>query len=139
MIARREELDVAWRFQLPPATRRHFSLALSVLVLILGAGYAYYRVMPVCCTPPMPGIAAEAVQQFRATCVKEARHANGGGDLAMDDETEAKIGGYCGCVADGLVAKVPPTEIAKIADNTVSADTLKRLDAIVADCRAKLQ
>jgi ApbE superfamily uncharacterized protein (UPF0280 family) len=112
-------------------------MADSVLVLILGAGYAYYRVMPPCCAPP--GIAAEAVQQFRNTCVKEARHANGGGDLAMDDETEAKIGAYCGCVSDGLEAKVPPIEIAKIADNAVSDDTLKRLDAIVADCRAKLQ
>jgi len=129
---------LARRFQFPERTRRQFSLTLSVLVLILGAGYAYYRVMPDCCAPPMPTIASEAVQQFRNTCVKEARHANGGGDLVMDDETEAKIGAYCGCVADGMVAKVPPTEIAKIADNTVSDDTLKLLDAIVADCRGKL-
>jgi len=127
---------LARRFQFPEGTRRRFSLALSVLVLILGAGYAYTRVMP---APPATGIAAEAVQQFRNTCVKEARHANGGGDLVMDDETEAKIGAYCGCVADGLQAKVPPTEIAKIADNTVGDDTLKLLDAIVADCRAKLR
>jgi hypothetical protein len=130
---------LARRFQFPEGTRRRFSLALSVLVLILGAGYAYTRVMPPCCSPPAPSIAAEAIQQFRNTCVKEARHANGGGDLVMDDETEAKIGTYCGCVADGLTAKVPPTEIAKIADGTVGDDTLKRLDAIVADCRVKLQ
>ncbi len=128
-----------WRFDLPPASRRQFSLALSVLVLIIGAGYAYFRVMPVCCAPPTPSIAAEAVRQFRNTCVKEARHANGGGDLVMDDATEAKIGGYCGCVADGLVAKVSPLEIAKIPDGTVSDNTLKLLDAIVADCRTKLQ
>lgn len=130
---------MARRFQLPPGSRRRFSLALSVLVLILGAGYAYYRVAPVCCAPPAPTIAAEAVQQFRNTCVREARHANGGGDLVMDDATEAKIGAYCGCVADGLVAKVPPTEIARIADGTVGDDTLKLVDAIVGDCRAKLQ
>jgi hypothetical protein len=127
---------LARRFRFPEGSRRHFSLALSVLVLILGAGYAYYRVTP---GPQMPGIAAEAVRQFRGTCVREARHANGGGDLAMDDETEAKIGAYCGCVADGLVAKVPPTEIAKIADSEVSDDMLKLLGAIVADCRSRLQ
>ena len=119
---------MARRFQFPEGTRRQFSLSLSVLVLILGAGYAYYSVMQTS-TPS---------QQFRNTCVKEARHANGGGDLVMDDETEAKIGAYCGCVADTLVAKVPPSEIAKIADGTVGDDTLKRLDAIVADCRANL-
>jgi hypothetical protein len=132
---------VRWRFQLPPASRRQFSLALSILVLILGAGYAYTRVVPNCCAPPTPAptLATEAVQQFKNTCVKEARHANGGGDLVMDDETEAKIGGYCGCVADGLVAKASPLEIAKIPDGTVGNDTLKLLDAIVADCRAKLQ
>jgi hypothetical protein len=134
-----ERSSLRWRFDLPPASRRHFSLALSVLVLIVGAGYAYYRVMPLCCAPPQSGIAAEAVQQFRNTCVKEARHANGGGDLVMDDATEAKIGDYCGCVADGLVAKASPMEIAKIPDGTVSDDTLKLLDAIVADCRGKLQ
>jgi len=127
------------RFEFPEGTRRQFSLALSVLVLILGAGYAYYHVMSACCALPTPTIATEAVQQFRNTCVKEARHANGGGDLVMDDETEAKIGAYCSCVADGLLAKVPPTEIAKIADGTMTDDTLKRLDVIVADCRAKLQ
>jgi hypothetical protein len=140
MIAPGEELlTLRWHFQLPPASRRQFSLMLSVLVLVLGAGYAYYRVAPVCCAPPTPTIATEAVQQFRNTCVKEARHANGGGDLVMDDETEAKIGGYCGCVADGLVAKASPLEMAKIPDGTVGADTLKLLDAIVADCRGKLQ
>ena len=121
---------------MPPASRRQFSLALSVLVLILGAGYAYYRVMP---APHSPSIAAEAVQQFRNTCVKEARHANGGGDLVMDDATEARIGAYCGCVADGLVAKVPPAEMAKIADSDVSDDMLKLLDAIVANCQDKLK
>jgi hypothetical protein len=137
IIAPREEQPtVRWRFRLPPASRRQFSLSLSVLVLILGAGYAYTRMVPNCCAPPAPGIAAEAVQQFKNTCVKEARHANGGGDLVMDDETEAKIGSYCGCVADGLVAKASPLEIAKIP---LGNDTLKLLDAIVADCRAKLQ
>ena len=104
-------------------------------MLIVGAGYAYYRTMP----PSRPSIAAEAVQQFRNTCVKEARHANGGGDLVMDDATEAKIGAYCGCVADGLVAKVPPEQMAKIADSDVSDDMVKLLDAIVAGCQSKLQ
>jgi hypothetical protein len=126
---------LARRFQIPEGTRRHFSLTLSVLVLLAGAGYAYYRTMP----PTRPSIAAEAVQQFRNTCVKEARHANGGGDLVMDDATEARIGGYCGCVADGLVAKVPPEQMAKIADSDVDDDMVKLLDAIVAGCQAKLQ
>jgi hypothetical protein len=108
------------------------------LVLLAGAGYAYYRVIPNCCAPPVPTIAAEAAQQFRNTCVKEARHANGGGDLVMDDATEARIGGYCGCVADGLVAKVPPEQMAKIADSEVDDDMLKLLDAIVAGCQSKL-
>ncbi len=135
MIGQRGAIDLARRFQFPEGTRRHFSLALSVLVLLIGAGYAYWRTLP----PQQAGIAAEAVQQFRNTCVKEARHANGGGDLVMDDATEAKIGAYCGCVADGLVAKASPLEIAKIPDGTVSDETLKLLDAIVADCRSKLQ
>jgi hypothetical protein len=127
------------RFQFPEGTRRRFSLSLSVLVLLLGAGYAYYRVMPVCCAPPIPTIAPEAIQQFRNTCVKQARHANGGGDLVMDDETETKIGAYCGCIADSLAAKISPTEIAGIADGTANRETLQRLDAIVGDCRSKLQ
>ena len=105
------------------------------MVLLAGAGYAYYRTTP----PARPSIAAEAVQQFRNTCVKEARHANGGGDLVMDDATEARIGAYCGCVADGLVAKVPPEQMAQIADSEVSDDMAQLLDAIVADCQSKLQ
>ena len=123
------------RFQIPTLSRRQFSLALSIAVLILGGMYVYSRST----TPPAPGIATEAMQQFRNTCVKEARHANGGGDLVMDDATEAKIGAYCGCVADSLAAKVPPMEVAKIADGTMSDETMKKLDAIVADCRVKLQ
>ncbi len=118
-------------------SRRHFSLLLAVAVLILGGFYTYDRAVQR--QRALPGIAADALQQFRNTCVKEARHANGGGDLVMDDATEAKIGGYCGCVADGLVAKVAPMEIARIADGKMSDDTLRRLDVIVADCRAKLQ
>jgi hypothetical protein len=140
MIARNEEhCGLRRRFQFPEGSRRQFSLALSVLVLLLGAGYTYYRVMPDCCAPPMPTIAPEAIQQFRNTCVKEARHANGGGDLVMDDQTEAKIGAYCGCVSDALMAKVSPTEIASIADGTASTETLQRLDAIVGNCRSTLQ
>ncbi len=126
-----------WQIQLPTVSRRHFSLLLAVAVLILGGFYAYDHAVQR--RRALPGIAADALQQFRNSCVKEARHANGGGDLVMDDATEAKIGAYCGCVADGLIAKVAPMEIARIADGTMSDDTLKRLDVIVADCRAKLQ
>jgi hypothetical protein len=125
------------RFRIPSLSRRRISMALSIAVLILAGMYVYAR--STCCTPPAPGIAAEAMQQFKNTCTREARHANGGGDLAMDEDTEAKIGAYCGCVADGLSARVPPLEVAKIADGTMSDETIKKLDAIVADCRAKLE
>ncbi len=130
---------MSWRFELPPASRRQLSLALSVLVLLLGAGYAYYRVMPVCCAPPIPGIAGEAVQQFRNTCVKAARHANGGGDLVMDDATEEKIGAYCGCISDAVASNVPTPEIARIAQGQTSAATLSLLDRIVDGCKPKLE
>ena len=124
-----------WRFRFPTVTRRHFSLVLSVLVLLLGAAYVYWRLGPM----PASNLTETEMRQFRNTCVREARHANGGGDLVMDDETEAKIGAYCGCVADGMGAKVSPTELAKIADGTVGEETLKKLDATVADCRGKLE
>ena len=106
---------MAQRFRIPTISRRHASLGLAVLVLLAGA--AYLLTYPNCCAPkpepvtvPMPA----ALQDFRNGCMKSARHANGGGDLVMDDATEAKIGAYCGCVADALVGNVAPAEIAKI-------------------------
>jgi hypothetical protein len=78
------------------------------------------------------------VQEFRNTCMKAARHANGGGDLVMDDATEAKIGAYCGCVSDAIESNVPAAEIAKLGQGQASDTTLKLLDRIVDGCKPKL-
>jgi hypothetical protein len=105
-------------------------------VLLLGA--AYLVTYPACCAPP-PGPAQEAIQEFRNACMKAARHANGGGELVMDDETEARLGAYCGCVSDAIEGNVPATEIAKIGQGQASDTTLKLLDRIVAGCQPKLE
>jgi hypothetical protein len=128
---------MAWRFRFPTVSRRQSSLGLAVFVLLAGAAYVYLR-MPQPCCAPQP-IDAEIMGQFQNFCVKAARHASGGGDLVMDDATEAKIGDYCTCVADGLQQKIPPMEVARIADGTQSDKTMQTLDAIIGDCRPKLQ
>ena len=120
-------------FQLPKVSLRQASLALSALVLAIGAAWLFRSPAP----PPALTPDEVAIQDFRNICVKEARHANGGGDLVMDNQTEAMIGGYCGCVADGMAAKVSPLEIAKLSTGEQSDDTLKLLDAVVADCKAE--
>jgi hypothetical protein len=129
---------MARRFRFPAIPRRRISLGLSVAVLALAAAYLLDR--PTCCAPaPIAAPDAAALQRFRNTCVNQARHANGGGDLVMDDETEARIGAYCGCVADGIAAKISPLEILKIGEGTAGIDTTLTVNAIVADCRPKLQ
>src|ERR1700742_3186522 len=85
-------------------TRRQSSLALAVLVVIAGGLYAYYRAPYVCCAPQPMDPHAIALQDFRNGCMKAARHANGGGDLVMDEATEEKLGAYWGWIADGMDA-----------------------------------
>jgi hypothetical protein len=121
------------RFKLPTASRRQISTALVILVLVLAVVYlTQFRITAV--SP-----AAEAMQSFRNTCVKSARHANGGGDLVMDDATEEKIGAYCGCVADAVAGNVAPEEITRIAQGTASDTTMQLLTRIIEGCKPQLQ
>ena len=89
---------MALPFRLPTLSRRGFSLLLSVAVLVLAAYYLLYLREP-------QKFDAAAVQEFRNTCMKSARHANGGGDQVMDEATEAKIGAYCTCISDSIHAR----------------------------------
>jgi hypothetical protein len=112
------------RFSLPTASR--------LLVLVLAVVYlTEFRINAPAET--------DAVQGFRNTCMKAARHANGGGDLVMDDATEAKIGAYCSCMVDAVQSNVPPEEIAKIARGRTSEKTLALLDRIVDGCKAQME
>ena len=121
------------RFKLPTASRRQISTALVVLVLVLAVIYlTQFRITTV--SP-----AAEAMQTFRNTCVISARHANGGGDLVMDDATEEKIGAYCGCVADAVAGNVAPAEITRIAQGTASDKTMQLLTRIIEGCKPRLE
>jgi len=120
------------RFKLPTVSRRQISTASVVLVLVLAVVYlTEFRIVPA--SP-----SSDAMQAFRNTCVKSARHANGGGDLVMDDATEEKIGAYCGCVGDAVAGNVPPAEIEKIAQGTASDTTMQLLTRIVEGCKPKL-
>lgn len=134
-ISRPEIPVMPKRFLLPTVSRRQFSLGLSVLVLLLAAAYLVYY--PNCCGT-RSGPAQEAVQAFRNACMKAARHANGGGDLVMDDATEAKIGAYCGCVSDAIESNVPAREIEKLGLGKASDTTQKLLNHIIDGCKPKL-
>ena len=122
------------RFSLPTASRRQVSTGMIILVMVLAVAYlAVYRI-----NAPAGGT-QEAMQTFRNTCMKAARHANGGGDLVMDDATEEKIGAYCGCVADSVAGNVAPDEITRIAQGSASATTMQLLTRIVDGCKPKLE
>jgi len=122
------------RFSLPTASRRQVSKAMIILVLVLAVVYlTQFRI-----NAPAGGT-QEAVQGFRNTCMKAARHANGGGDLVMDDATEAKIGRYCGCMIEAVQSNLPPEEITRIAQGQTSEKTLALLDHIVDGCKAQME
>jgi hypothetical protein len=123
---------MALRFRLPTLSRRGFSLVLSVAVLVLAALYLLYLRAP----PPMD---AAAVQEFRNTCMKSARHASGGGDMVMDEATEAKFGAYCSCLSETIESNVAPEEVGRLAQGTASDATLALLDRIVDGCKPKLE
>jgi hypothetical protein len=114
--------------------RRVLPLIVPLLVLLIGMGWVVYSRYT---APGAPAPDEAALQQFRNICVKQARHANGGGDLVMDDATEAKIGAYCGCVADGIAARLRPEEIANLATGTQSEETTQILSATISDCQAR--
>jgi hypothetical protein len=121
------------RFTLPTASRRQVSTALVIVVLVLAVVYVtQFRINA-------PDGTQESVQAFRNTCVKAARHANGGGDLVMDDDTEAKIGAYCSCMVEAVQSNVPQEEIARIAKGETSETTLALLGRIVDGCKAKME
>jgi hypothetical protein len=121
------------RFKLPAASRRQVSTAMVILVMVLAVVYlTQFRING---TAPE----AAALQSFRNDCVKAARYANGGGDLVMDDETEEKIGAYCGCVAGAVGSNIAPDEIARIAKGTTSDATMQLLTRIVEGCKPQLQ
>ncbi len=109
-----------------------------ILVMVLGVVYVTQFRMNAA-RPTDGGGTQEAVQEFRNTCMKAARHANGGGDLVMDDATEAKIGAYCGCMVDAVESNVPKEEITRIAQGQTSEKTLALLDRIVDGCKPKLE
>ena len=122
------------RFTLPTASRRQVSTAMVILVLVLAVVYmTQFRI-----NAPA-GSTQEAVQAFRNTCMKAARHANGGGDLVMDDATEAKIGRYCSCMVAAVEGNVPPEEIARIAQGQTSEQTLTLLGRIVDGCKTQME
>ena len=103
-----------------------------ILVLVLAVAYlTQFRI-----AAPTPW--AQSLQSFRNDCAKAARHANGGGDLVMDDATEEKIGAYCGCVADAMQSNVEPAEIEKIGRGQPSDKTVQLMSRIVEGCKPQL-
>ena len=104
-----------------------------VLVMVLAVVY----VATMNQTGPGPWFAA--LQSFRNDCVKSARHANGGGDLVMDDATEEKIGAYCGCMAEAIKSNVEPAEIEKIGRGQASDATVQLLSRIAEGCKPQLE
>jgi len=105
-----------------------------VLVMVLAVVYlTQFRI-----NAPADGT-REAVSAFRTTCIKAARHANGGGDLVMDDDTEEKIDRYCGCMVNAVQSNVPPEEITRIAQGQTSEKTLALLGRIVDGCKAQME
>ena len=121
------------RFTLPTASRRQVSTAMVVLVMVLAVVYlTQFRIA----APRSPW--AASLQSFRNDCVKAARHANGGGDLVMDDATEAKIGAYCGCMAEAIQSNVKPAEIEKIGRGQAGDTTVQLLSRIAEGCKPQL-
>lgn len=118
---------------------RRSSLALAVMVLLIGAGWAYWR--STCCGPAATTEkdfqAAGILAEFHTTCLKEARKANGGGELAMDAATEEKLVGYCDCVAEALPAHISPTELEKLGLGEQSDATTEAIGVVVSACQAK--
>jgi hypothetical protein len=124
------------RFTLPSPSRRQVSTAMVVLVMVLAVAYVTAVMNQ---TPPAQKPWAVALQSFRNDCAKAARHANGGGDLVMDDATEEKIGAYCGCMADAIESNVEPSEIEKIGRGQPSDKTVQLLSRIAEGCKPQLQ
>jgi hypothetical protein len=122
------------RFRLPRVSRRHFSLILSILVVAIAAAYLLDRAQQ-----SARPIAPEALQEFRNTCMKQARRANGGGDLVMDEATEAKLGAYCGCMAEAMKSNVEPAEIEKIGRGQAGDKTVQLLSRIAEGCKPQLE
>jgi hypothetical protein len=122
------------RFALPSPSRRQVSTAMVVLVMVLAVIYlTQFRI-----NAPADGT-RKAVSAFRTTCIKAARHANGGGDLVMDDDTEEKIGAYCGCMAEAIQSNVEPSEIEMIGRGQPSDKTVQLLSRIAEGCKPQLQ
>ncbi len=122
------------RFTLPTASRRQISTAMVILVMVLAVVYlSQFRIN----APASPW--AAALQSFRNDCAKAARHANGGGDLVMDDATEEKIGAYCGCMAEAIKSNVQPAEIEMIGRGQPSDKTVQLLSRIAEGCKPQLE
>jgi hypothetical protein len=122
------------RFALPTVTRRQTSTAMIVLVMVLAVLYLVQFRMS---APVSPW--AQAMQSFRNDCMKAARHANGGGDMVMDEATEEKIGAYCGCMAEAMKSNVQPAEIERIGRGQASDTTVQLLSRIAEGCKPQLE
>jgi hypothetical protein len=126
---------MASRFPPPRVSRRQASLMLAIAVLVIAAAYLVYR--PAWRTTTGDGPAV--MQDFRNTCMKAARQANGGGDLVMDEGTEAKIGAYCGCLAEAIEGNVDPADLTAMEQGKAKESTLHLLDRIIAGCKPQLE
>ncbi len=79
--------------------------------------------------------ASAPLSAFQQTCIEGQRRAVTGETLPLDDESEAKILAYCGCVAEEVAKRLGGEELAALGLGQPGAETSAKLDQVIAFCR----
>jgi hypothetical protein len=101
--------------------------ATVIAVALLGGLWLFLRQVP----------PSHTLNSFQETCIEGQRRSISGDSRPLDAETEARLLGYCDCVAREVGTRLTQHDIAAIGLQHSSQVIDAKLQAIFAQCRAR--
>lgn len=107
---------------------KHVLVGAGVLAAgLLGGFWLFLRQVP----------PSNVLNSFQETCLEGQRRGISGGTKPLDDETEARLLAFCGCVEQEVGSRLSQLDIAAIGLEQSTKDVNAKLGAIFNLCRAR--
>jgi hypothetical protein len=101
--------------------------AIILAACLLGGFWLFLRQVP----------PSNVLNSFQETCLEGQRRAVAGDTRPLDDETEARLLAFCGCVEQEVASRLSQLDIAVIGLEQSTEEVNAKLGAIFNLCRAR--
>ncbi|HEV8391695.1 MAG TPA: hypothetical protein VGQ35_17725 [Dongiaceae bacterium] len=101
--------------------------AIVLAACVLGGLWLFLREVP----------PSSTLSSFQETCLVGQRRGISGDTRPLDEESEARLLTFCGCVEREVTRRLSQQDIAAIGLEQSSAEVNSKLDAILNLCRAR--